>query len=122
MARLERQVESKHQSAAMEALRKRLDGAGKVEQPGMPGGKGTEKGSDYGSYIRSRLTDAFRSTIAYQTKNPEVVVRLTIDRTGKLAGHGAAAIHAEDGPAPRCSRQGRPSTAPGTHRAVPWHR
>jgi colicin import membrane protein len=86
VARLERQVESQHQSAAMDALRKKLAGAGKGEQAGMPGGKGTEKGSDYGSYIRSRLTDAFRSTIAYQTKNPEVVVRLTIDRTGKLAG------------------------------------
>jgi colicin import membrane protein len=86
MAKLERQVESKHQSAAIDALQKRLAGAGKGEQAGMPGGKGVEKGSDYASYIRSRLTDAFRSTIAYQTKNPEVVVRLTIDRTGKLAG------------------------------------
>jgi colicin import membrane protein len=86
VAKLERQVESQHQSAAMDALRKKLAGAGKGEQAGMPGGKGTEKGSDYASYVRSRLTDAFRSTIAYQTKNPEVVVRLTIDRTGRLAG------------------------------------
>jgi len=45
-----------------------------------------EAGSDYAGYIRSRLTDAFRTTISFQTKNPEVMVRLTINRTGKVAG------------------------------------
>jgi colicin import membrane protein len=45
-----------------------------------------EAGSDYAGYIRSRLTDAFRTTIAFQTKNPQVMVRLTIDQSGKVAG------------------------------------
>lgn len=50
----------------------------------MPGGTGTEAGSDYPSYIQSRLTDAFRTTIAFQSKNPLVVVRITIGRNGRI--------------------------------------
>ncbi len=84
MAKIERDVAAKHESAAIEALRKRVAGAGRG-QTGVPGGKGTEAGSDYASYIRSRLTDAFRTTIAFQSKNPEVLVRLTIDRSGRVA-------------------------------------
>lgn len=84
LAKLERDVGAKHESAAIDALRKRIAGQG--GRTGVPGGKGTEAGSDYAGYIRSRLTDAFRTTIAYQTKNPEVMVRLIIDRFGKVAG------------------------------------
>lgn len=51
----------------------------------MPKGTGHEAGSDYASYIRSRLADAFRSTIAYQSKRPETAIRLFIDKNGKLA-------------------------------------
>jgi colicin import membrane protein len=86
MAKIEQEVAAKHTSTALEALRKKVAGYGKGGQTGIPGGKGLDAGSDYAGYIRSRLTDAFRTTIAFQTKNPEVMVRLTIDRTGKVAG------------------------------------
>ena len=89
MAKIERDVDAKHVSAALDALKKKVAATGNGGQTGMPGAKGTEAGSDYASYIRSRLTDAFRTTISYvqnKTKNPEVMVRLTIDRTGKVVG------------------------------------
>jgi colicin import membrane protein len=86
MAKIEQEVDAKHVSAALEALQKKVAGAGKTAQAGIPAGKGTEAGSDYASYIRSRLTDAFKTTIAYQTKNPEVTVRISIDRNGKISG------------------------------------
>jgi colicin import membrane protein len=86
MAKIEQEVAAKHTSAALDAIKKKIAGSGKGGQTGIPGGKGMEAGSDYAGYIRSRLTDAFRTTISFQTKNPEVMVRLTIDRTGKVAG------------------------------------
>ncbi|HTP67246.1 MAG TPA: TonB family protein [Geobacteraceae bacterium] len=86
LAKIEQQVGAKREAAAIEALRAKVAGRGGEAQLGVPGGKGTEAGSDYAGYIRSRLTDAFRTTIAFQTKSPEVMVRLTIDRSGKVAG------------------------------------
>jgi colicin import membrane protein len=80
MAKLEQKTEE-------DALAKRLSrlktgGSGKT---GMPDGKGKEAGSDYTSYIQSRLSDAFRETISYSSKSPEVVVRLIIDADGKVS-------------------------------------
>lgn len=86
LAKIEQEVAAQHTSAALDALRKKVAGTGKGGQTGIPGGKGLEAGSDYPGYIRSRLTDAFRTTIAFQTNNPEVMVKLTIDSTGKVAG------------------------------------
>jgi colicin import membrane protein len=86
MAKIEQEVAAKQFKATLDALQKKVAGSGKGGRTGIPGGKGTEAGSDYAGYIRSRLTDAFRTTISFQTKNPEVMVRLTIDRTGKVAG------------------------------------
>lgn len=83
IARLERETEAQHAAAALEALKKRTVGPSAV-QPGMPGGTGKEAGSDYASYIQSRLRDAFKTTIAYASKAPEVVIRLSIDRTGHV--------------------------------------
>ncbi len=83
LARLERENEAKHEAAAIEALKKRAAGSG-TGQAGMPGGTGKEAGSDYASYIQSRLKDAFRTTIAFSSKNPEVFVRLTIDKGGRV--------------------------------------
>ena len=57
IARMERDTEARHQAAALDALKKRASNSGPV---GMPGATGSEAGSDYGSYIRSRLEDAFR--------------------------------------------------------------
>lgn len=84
LAKLERASDDRHAATALEALRKKAAGKGKG-QAGMPGGTGTEAGSDYASYLRSRLVDAFKSTIAYQDKSPRTVVVLTIDRNGKVA-------------------------------------
>jgi colicin import membrane protein len=81
MDRLENEVEARHAAAALESLAKR--GAGKAPV-GMPSGVGSEAGSDYAGYLQSRLKDAFKTTIAYQSKNPEVVLRLTIDRYGRV--------------------------------------
>ena len=67
----------------MEAIRNRAASRGKG-QAGIPTGTGREAGSDYASYIRSRLVDAFKTTIAYQDKAPRAVVVLTIDRNGRV--------------------------------------
>jgi colicin import membrane protein len=84
LARLENKVEGQHATAAIEALRRKAAaGSGRA---GMPTGTGTEAGSDYGSYIQSRLKDAFALTIASSSRNPMVVARLTIDRHGKVIG------------------------------------
>ena len=81
IARLEHEAAARHEEAAIAALMKK----GATRGPaGMPGATGTEAGSDYASYIQSRLKDAFRATIAFQSKNPQVVVRITISRSGHV--------------------------------------
>jgi len=84
MAKIARTVDARHVSAALDELQKKVGAGGKSGQAGMPGAKGTEAGSDYAAYIRSRLTDAFAKTIAYQTKSPTVLVSITIDRNGRV--------------------------------------
>jgi colicin import membrane protein len=86
LTKIKKNIEEKEFSNTMASLRNRVSTGGNQGRSGIPGGKGTEAGSDYAGYIRSRLTDAFRSTIAYQTTNPEVMARLTIDRNGRLIG------------------------------------
>ncbi|MRR56325.1 MAG: TonB C-terminal domain-containing protein, partial [Deltaproteobacteria bacterium] len=84
-ARLEKKVEGQQTESAIDRLRAKVAaGSGRT---GMPGGTGTESGSDYGSYIQSRLRDAFEKTITSSGSNPMVVVRLTIDRQGKVIGY-----------------------------------
>lgn len=89
MARLEGRVASNQQEAAVERLRRKVasgSGSGSGSgRSGMPGGKGQEAGSDYVAYIQSRLKDAFRITISYSSRSPEVVVRITIDSSGRLS-------------------------------------
>jgi colicin import membrane protein len=84
IAHIENKVESQHESAALAAIRKKISANGRA---GIPGGSGTEAGSDYAGYIQSRLRDAFKNTIAYQSGNPEVVVSLKINRYGKIIGY-----------------------------------
>jgi colicin import membrane protein len=84
LTRLEQKAESRHESAALEAIRNRISAGGRA---GMPGAKGNESGSDYASYIQSRLRDAFRETIAFQSRNPEVIIKLRISRFGKVIGY-----------------------------------
>jgi len=81
MAKLEGKVDAQRQAAAFETLRKKVAARGRV---GMPRGTGTEAGSDYTAYLHSRLKDAFRETISFQSKNPFVMVRLTIDGDGRI--------------------------------------
>jgi len=82
MNRLQQSSEARHAAAALDALRRKAAIRGST--PGIPGGTGKEAGSDYASYIRSRLVDAFQTTIAYQSKNPRIVMVLSIDRSGKV--------------------------------------
>ena len=87
MAKLEQQIESRHQLEAMEAMRKKLAaaGSGKGEKVGTPGGKGAEAGSDYAGYIRSRLEDAFRLEDRFKPdQNKMAIVRLAIDKNGRI--------------------------------------
>lgn len=81
LASLEGKVDAQRQAAAFEELRQRVAARGKV---GMPRGTGTESGSDYTAYLHSRLKDAFRETISYQSKDPFVMIRLTIDGDGRI--------------------------------------
>jgi colicin import membrane protein len=82
MARLERLAEEKRQAEVLAKLR---TGGGK--KVGMPGAQGTQAGSDYASYIQSRLKDAFRDVIAAQTGAPQTLVRLTIGADGRIASY-----------------------------------
>ena len=84
-ARLEKKVEGQRTESVIDKLRAKV--AADSGRSGMPGGSGTEAGSDYGSYIQSRLRDAFEKTITISGKNPMVVVRLTIDRSGKIIAY-----------------------------------
>lgn len=86
LAKLERKVGRQNVESTMAELRKRVAGQG-GGRSGMPGGRGTEAGSDYASYIQSRLRDAFKMTIAYRSRKPEVVVQLFISRYGKLSSY-----------------------------------
>lgn len=81
MAKLERQAEEKQLAGALERLKNRGSG-GRV---GMPGAKGTEAGSDYASYVQSRLKDAFREVMAAQSKSPQVIATITIGPDGRIA-------------------------------------
>jgi colicin import membrane protein len=81
LASLEGKVDAQRQAAAFEALRKKIAARGKV---GMPRSTGSEAGSDYTAYLHSRLKDAFRETISYQSKSPFVMVRLTIGADGRI--------------------------------------
>jgi colicin import membrane protein len=80
MAKLAGKAEEQRQSAALESLRQKVIGG----KAGMPSASGTQAGSDYTAYLHSRLKDAFRETISFQSKAPFVVVRLTIDADGRI--------------------------------------
>ncbi|MBI5483817.1 MAG: TonB C-terminal domain-containing protein [Deltaproteobacteria bacterium] len=84
MAKLEGKSEAKRQEAALERLRSKVTTAGSGRS-GMPAATGKEVGSDFTAYVQSRLKDAFRETISYTSKNPEVVVRLFIDVNGRIS-------------------------------------
>ncbi len=80
LAKVQGKAEEQRQAAALESLRQKISGG----KPGMPGAKGNQAGSDYTAFIHSRLKDAFKDTITYQSKNPYVVVKLGIDPDGRV--------------------------------------
>jgi len=85
MAKLERSAEARREEAVFDKLRSKVKTGGS-SKVGMPGAGGAEAGSSYGDYVKSRLEDALKVTSSYSTKNPEVVVRLTIAPDGRLSG------------------------------------
>ena len=88
LAALERTAEARHQEASVAEIQNRIAARGKGNAPaGMPGGTGSQSGSDYAAYIQSRLRDSFTVTIAWQTKKPLVAVRLLIDAKGTLTSY-----------------------------------
>lgn len=84
LAKLAGKAESQQQEATLERLRRKVTTSGSG-RAGMPGASGSEAGSDYSAYIQSRLKDAFRETISYTSKQPEVLVRLTIGADGRIS-------------------------------------
>ena len=80
MAKLQQQSEDKRLAEVLDRLHKH---SGKVA--GMPGAAGTQAGSDYSSYIQSRLRDAFREVIASGTRAPQVLVRIAIGPDGRIS-------------------------------------
>lgn len=81
MAKLEQLAEEKRQAAVLERLRNK---GGKV---GMPGAKGTEAGSDYSSYVQSRVQDAINKVAASQTKSPPVIATIVIGPDGRIVDY-----------------------------------
>jgi len=100
LARIQQQSEDKRQAEVLDRLRK-----GTKKIVGMPSGRGIQVGSDYSSYIQSRLKDAFREMIASQTNAPQVLVRIAIGPDGRITKY-----HIKD----ECYRTGRT-------RCAPWH-
>lgn len=79
MAKLQQQAEERRQAAVMENLRNKASG-----RTGMPGANGTQAGSDYSSYLQSRLQDALKQVIATQTKAPYVIATITVSPDGSI--------------------------------------
>lgn len=80
LAKLEQQAEDRRQAAALKRLREKGTGA----QTGMPGAKGTQAGSDYSSYLQSRLKDALKEVMATQTRAPQVIATITVSADGRI--------------------------------------
>lgn len=100
MARIEQQAQDKRQADVLDRLRKR------GRQTGMPTAKGSEAGSDYPSYLQSRLKDALREVMVSQTKAPQVIATITVSPDGRISDY-----HVEKG-------SGDPLFDDAVHRAV----
>lgn len=86
MAKLQGKAEARQQEAVIDRLRRNVAGSGPGGgRAGMPGGMGSEAGSRYEDYIKSRLEDALKKTSAFSTRNPVVVIRLTIGVNGTIS-------------------------------------
>jgi colicin import membrane protein len=79
--KLERLAEDRRQAEVLAGLRK------KGGRTGMPGAKGSEAGSDYTSYVQSRMKDALAKVIASDSKSPVVTATITIGSDGRIADY-----------------------------------
>ncbi|MBU5611314.1 energy transducer TonB [Geomonas azotofigens] len=79
MAKLQQKAEDRRQAAVLDALKKR--GSSRI---GMPGATGNQAGSDYSSYLQSRLRDALKQVIATQTRAPQVIATITVSPDGSI--------------------------------------
>lgn len=77
-------AESKREAEAMTAALNRMSQGGRT---GMPGAKGTQAGSSYGSYVQSRLKDAFASVMTAQSKSPQLLATITVGSDGRIADY-----------------------------------
>jgi len=87
LEKLERQAEENRQAEVLARLKKGGAKGGAKGAVGMPGARGTQAGSDYASYIQSRLKDAFKDVIASQTSAPQVLVRISIGPDGRITNY-----------------------------------
>jgi colicin import membrane protein len=83
MAKLERSAEARREESVLDKLRTKVKAGGNTKV-GVPGAGGAEAGSRYADFIKSRLEDALKITSSYTTTKPEVTVRLTIGKDGRL--------------------------------------
>lgn len=83
MAKLEGKAEAQQYEERMKRLSSKKKTTGSTNA-GAPTAAGTEAGSSYADFIKSRLEDALKLTSYYTTPKPEVAVRLTISAEGRL--------------------------------------
>lgn len=83
MAKLEGKAEAQQYEERLKRLSSKKKTAGSTKA-GIPSAAGTEAGSSYADFIKSRLEDALKLTSYYTTQKPEVAVRLTISAEGRL--------------------------------------
>ena len=83
MAKLEGKAEARHYEEKIKKLSS-IKKTGSTTKVGAPTANGTQAGSSYADYIKSRLEDALKVTSFYTTQKPEVTVRLTIGADGRL--------------------------------------
>lgn len=81
MEKIERMAEEKRQAAVLESLRKKGPRPAAV---GMPGATGTEAGTDYLTYLSSRLQSAFVPAMASEVKAPLLVAVITVGSDGRI--------------------------------------
>ena len=81
LEKLAGKAEAQQYEEKLKRLNNKKDAGGKA---GTPNAAGTEAGSRYADFVKSRLEDALKVTSSYTTKKPEVAVRLTISAEGKL--------------------------------------
>lgn len=83
MAKLAGKAEAQQYEERMKGLSSKKKTTGSTKA-GAPAATGTEAGSSYADFIKSRLEDALKITSYYTTIKPEVAVRLTISAEGRL--------------------------------------